>query len=348
MKPTNQKIKLSIIVPVYKAERYLPRCLESLLAQTLPEIEIICVNDGSPDRCPAILKEYQEKAGGQRFVIIDKQNEGPWKARRDGIAAANGQYIGFLDADDYLKNDFAKKMYRAAKASKADIVCCGFDRIDEETEKSYSREMTHFPYQSFHFQEDPGLMEEVNPALWNKIYRADLLKNAGDLPVHPKVLDDFMFMQLIIMRAEKIAFLRESLISYRVRSGSVTNTMKAEYIPDVYKSIKEIRQIYDEENPALLTYLEAAAFLHLGISLMYRLSEAPHFKKILKENMAFLNAEFPGWRRNPYMSLSYVLRHRGANMKLHIVHRLYCLGLFRLFLTVYRGITERLAIDIKW
>ena len=114
------------------------------------------------------------------------------------------------------------------------------------------------------------------------------------------------------------------------------------------KSIKEIRQIYDEENPALLTYLEAAAFLHLGISLMYRLSEAPHFKKILKENMAFLNAEFPGWRRNPYMSLSYVLRHRGVNMKLHIVHRLYCLGLFRLFLTVYRGITERLAIDIKW
>ena len=149
MKPTNQKIKLSIIVPVYKAERYLPCCLESLLAQTLPEIEIICVNDGSPDRCPAILKEYQEKAGGQRFVIIDKQNEGPWKARRDGIAAANGQYIGFLDADDYLKNDFAKKMYRAAKVSKADIVCCGFDRIDEETEKSYSREMTHFPYQSF-------------------------------------------------------------------------------------------------------------------------------------------------------------------------------------------------------
>ena len=95
MQASNAGIKLSIIVPCYKVEKYLPKCLDSLMAQTLEDIEVICINDGSPDRCIDILNDYRDRYGS-KIVIIDKKNEGVWKGRWDGIAVAQGEYIGFL------------------------------------------------------------------------------------------------------------------------------------------------------------------------------------------------------------------------------------------------------------
>ena len=131
-------VKLSIIVPCYKAKDYLTRCLDSLIRQTLTDIEIICVNDGSPDNCIEILEDYYKKYG-DKIVIIDKQNEGVWRARMDGIKLARGEYIGFVDADDYVTLDFAEKLYTLVTLENADIAVCGFDRIDSETGKRYSR-----------------------------------------------------------------------------------------------------------------------------------------------------------------------------------------------------------------
>lgn len=138
------KIKVSIIVPVYKVEKYLRRSMDSLVNQTLEEIEIICINDGSPDNCLEILKEYKEKFSNKNIVIIDKKNEGVWKGRFDGIKAAKGEYIGFTDSDDYVTLDYAEKLYNAAKSSQADISVCGFYRVDVETEHIFSTEMTQF------------------------------------------------------------------------------------------------------------------------------------------------------------------------------------------------------------
>src|SRR5699024_6031528 len=112
--------KLSIIVPCYKVEKYLPRCLDSLVNQTLKDIEIICINDGSPDNCLNILKDYKKKFP-DKIVIIDKKNEGVWKGRMDGVKKANGEFIGFVDSDDYVALDYAEKLYKNAKKKKADI-----------------------------------------------------------------------------------------------------------------------------------------------------------------------------------------------------------------------------------
>ena len=108
------KKKLSIIVPCYKVEKYLPRCLDSLVNQTLEDIEIICINDGSPDNCLKILKEYQKKYK-DKIVIIDKKNEGVWRGRKDGIKKATGEFIGFVDSDDYVDVTFAEKLYSKAR-----------------------------------------------------------------------------------------------------------------------------------------------------------------------------------------------------------------------------------------
>ncbi len=131
-----KQIKISFIIPCYNVERYLSKCLDSLMEQTLNDIEAICINDGSPDNCLEILKSYQ-KEYGDKIVIIDKQNEGVWRGRKDGIKKARGEFIGFVDSDDYVTPDFAEKLYTAATKNKADIAVCGFDRIDLETGKLY-------------------------------------------------------------------------------------------------------------------------------------------------------------------------------------------------------------------
>ena len=110
----DSSIKLSVIVPCYKVEKYLPACLDSLINQTLDDIEIICINDGSPDGCIDILRSY-EAANPGKVVVIDKKNEGVWRGRFDGIRIARGEYIGFVDSDDTVAPNFAEILYRSAK-----------------------------------------------------------------------------------------------------------------------------------------------------------------------------------------------------------------------------------------
>ncbi|MBQ7055542.1 MAG: glycosyltransferase [Alphaproteobacteria bacterium] len=116
--------KISVIIPVYKVEKYLPRCLDSLLAQTFTDWQAICIDDGSPDSCPKILDEYAVKDG--RIKVIHKKNAGVSDARNDGIKNADGDYIHFLDADDWIDADFYAHMLTVAIDSNADMVVSGF------------------------------------------------------------------------------------------------------------------------------------------------------------------------------------------------------------------------------
>ena len=347
MKNERATYRLSVIVPCFRAEPYLGRCLDSLLHQTLEDMEIICVNDGSPDNTLVILRDYQRRYG-RKIVVIDKPNEGVWKARRDGIFAASGEYIGFLDPDDYAHDGYAGKLYDTAVRYGADIACCGYDRIDSETGKPYSREMTGFPYTSFNIQEEPGLMLEVNPALWNKIFRSELIREMFEIPDIPPVLDDLAFAQLIYIRAQVIAFVPESLVCYMVRQGSVITSIRPANISGVYKAAKEMRVIYQHENPEMLDYLDGAAFLHLGISFMYRLYGVKDFNRIFRNNMVFLDARFPRWRKNAYIRASYVISHKGCNKKLLTVRIIYGLHMWKPFLFLYRLMIELLKKDLKW
>lgn len=109
---------ISIIIPVYKVEKYLPRCIESVAAQTYKNIEIILVDDGSPDRCPEICDEYARK--DSRLTVIHKENGGLSDARNAGIEAAHGRYIGFVDSDDYIHPDMYKELYTVLMEERAD------------------------------------------------------------------------------------------------------------------------------------------------------------------------------------------------------------------------------------
>lgn len=346
-----KEVKLSIIVPCYKVEKYLPRCLDSLLNQTLEEIEVICINDGSPDNCLKILKEYQKKYSS-KLVIIDKKNEGVWRGRKDGIKKAKGEFIGFVDSDDYVALDFAEKLYNAAKKNHADISVCGFDRIDLETGKLYSREMCYPETKIIEMNKNPEDVLMINGAPWNKIYKANLLKEMAELEHPPRILDDMMFLLLIYINANKITFIPDSLVYYMVRTDSIINTIRKEQVESTYLAMTEVRRVYENSDrcETMLPVLDSMAFLHLGISLMFRLSNDKecNLKEAIKTNNKFLDDWFPTWKYSKFIKLSYMFKHGFNNLKIWIVKMCYKFHLFRAFLKVYNFMITKLKIDIKW
>lgn len=342
-------VALSIIVPCYKVERYLPRCLDSLMGQTLENIEVIAINDGSPDRCIDILRDYEVRFPG-KLVVIDKENEGVWRGRWDGIALARGEYIGFLDSDDYAAPDFAESLYRAAKESDADIAVCGFDRIELETGTVLSREMAA-PRKGFSIDEDPGRLVELNGAPWNKCFRASVLKAMRNLSDPPTVLDDLAFHLLAYCDMHGlVTFVPKSLVRYMVRAGSIINTVREDQVSSVLAAFLEIKGFYERDRPELVPALDAIAFLHLGISLVFRLScsAGADVSHEVRRMSAYLDENFPSWRHSPYIRVSYSLSRGGALVKLLVVQWVYRMHLLPAFLRVYRFMIDRLHVDIKW
>lgn len=347
----SDNIKVSIIVPVYKVEKYLHRSMDSLVNQTLDGVEIICINDGSPDNCLSILKEYQANYPNKNIVIIDKKNEGVWKGRFDGIAKARGEYIGFTDSDDYIALDYAEKLYNAAKKSGADISICGFDRMDVDTGHVYSTEMIQFEGKEIDMDKNPEDILSINTALWNKLYKAEVLKNMKNLPNPPRVFDDMMFLLLAYLNTKKMTFIKDSLYYYMVRQDSIMSTIKKEQIEATQKAMLDVKDIYlkDENGKKLLPVIDAMAFLHFGISLMFRISadKTSNFKEELKKNKQYLDSNFPTWRKSKYLKLTYCLGHK-SNTKVAIMKKVYICGLFRVFISLYNFMINKLKIDIKW
>ena len=341
--------KISFIVPCYNAEKYLRRCLDSLLNQTLKDIEIICINDGSQDNTKDILISYENRYK-DIIRVIEKKNEGVWNARNDGIKIAKGEFIGFVDSDDYVKNDFAEKLYNEAIKYKADISICGFDRIDMESGKVYSREMKKSRKNNFNIKEHPEKILAINGAPWNKIYRAYLLKNITNLSHPPQILEDMMLFLLICINAEVVVFVDESLVNYMVHSDSAINSVRQDQIRITYAAMEEVREIYLENNPDLIQLVDAMAFLHLGISLMFRLSNDPecNIKKTIKTNLDFMDRKFPTWRKCPYLTNSFMRKNGYDNFKLWVVRWTYRLHIFRAFLVLYGFMIKYLKLDIKW
>ena len=171
-------MKVSIIIPVYNAEKYLERALSSLINQTLSDIEIICVNDGSTDSSLEILERFSNRDG--RIVVITQPNSGQSSARNLGLKLAKGEYIGFLDADDWVEPDCFEKLY--SKANGSDISICSIkvcSKGEEKTDDSYLS-LRVFPknldYRTFTHVDCADFLFRICVTPWNKIYRREFLE----------------------------------------------------------------------------------------------------------------------------------------------------------------------------
>lgn len=345
-----KELKVSVIVPVYKSEKYLKGCLDSLVNQTLENVEFICINDGSPDNCLKILNEYKEKYSN--FVIIDKKNEGVWKARLDGINAAKGKYICFLDSDDQLDSSFLEKMYNKIETTKSDISICGFKRIEYVSKKVLSKEMKFSEDRVIDMEKNPEEVISVNTALWNKIYKTSILKELNNIKNPPRILEDMMFLCLVYLNTKKITFVEDYLYNYMVIKGSAMNSLKENDISSIENSMLEVKKIYQKNNASKerMEILSSIAFLHLGISLVLRIfqNDRKMFNVEYNSILKYLNENFFEWRKTKYLNIMYNLKNGFVNGKVAIVKKMYVLHLMNPFLSVYEFITKVLKIDIKW
>ena len=236
-------LKISVIVPVYNVEKYLSECLDSIVNQTLKDIEIICVNDGSTDNSLSILKEYASI--DERIKIIDKENEGQGYARKIGLDNANGEYILFCDSDDYyVSNDVFEKLYYYAKDKKTDLVV--FDYIYLIFNKKYVRFFCpeKFEKQIFSYKDIDDIYK-VNTSSSLRLYSKFFLNSYNDWYFPKKTFyEDTPFHFQVLFRAKSIYYYRKPLYTYVRRNNSSTTKLKTDKnFVDIFTTTKDTLDI---------------------------------------------------------------------------------------------------------
>lgn len=270
MKNRMEKIKVSVVIAVYNAEKYLKQCLDSLMEQTLEEIEIICVNDGSTDNSLTILEEY--KRGDERISIYTQGNQYAGVARNNGLKHVQGEYTLFLDADDFLKKDCLEILYNTAKKADADIVVFGHYRYD--TENACTEEADYILEKLGWFGEGIKSAEEIapfifnfsEPCAWNKLYRTSFLKDSGVAFMPLKTTNDLFFSYMTLARAGKICVCKEELLYYRINRKSSLQGMRNCYSIDFSLAISELKSRLLDAN----LYLKfETSFLNMAASTCF-------------------------------------------------------------------------------
>ena len=243
---------ISVIVPVYKVEKYLRRCLDSLAAQMLDDMEVIIVDDGSPDGCPAICDEYAAKDA--RMKVVHKENGGLLSARKAGLAVSKGDYIGFVDGDDWVEPDTFLNMYKAIceYSPDPDMVLSDFlcDYGDRAEPSSQCFEDGFYNHDRLEKEIFPRMLFDgrfysfgVNPNCWSKLVRRELIeKNLIPVDERIRMGEDAAFIYPCLLDSQSIACVKTPTYHYRI-TGQSMSTAYDEKLKDIillpYKRLKE-------------------------------------------------------------------------------------------------------------
>lgn len=284
------KIKISIIVPVYNVEKYLRRCIESIIYQSLKDIEILIVNDASPDNSLKIIQEYMKK--DKRIILINKEkNEGLASARNSGLKIAKGEYILHIDSDDWIEQDYFKDIYDLAIKNKSDIVVSDFytdyggekiiyrtDQYGKTGEELNKREVI----------ENLGNRGSAY-AVWNKLVKREIYENnkikfldgisAGD---------DLLVTPILFYNSNKIIKLSKAYLHYMQNPNSITKKPKYSALADIYYSVNKLEEFFKDKG-----YDYFLKDLRFGFLKSYIFKIKPNFedelyKKILGEFLLIL------------------------------------------------------------
>ena len=247
------RVDVSIIIPVYNVQEYLPKCLDSVIKQTIKNKEIIVINDGSTDNCYEILTEYKMKF--PEMIIINQKNSGISETRNAGLRVATGEYIAFVDSDDFIEFDMFEKMYTAAKRENADVVICDYILYKEITDKQNSDEYIIEGIDK-EGQIDKVealrkfLLNDIKAYAWNKLHKRELFTSNKILFPDFKVCEDTPVSFLLLACSQKIFLMSEPLYYYRQREDSLTKIFSIKSMMDMLDGCYIMRD-YLEKNPLI-------------------------------------------------------------------------------------------------
>lgn len=299
--------KISVIVPVYNVEKYIERCLNSLVKQTIGDIEIIVINDGSLDNSQDIIDKFIGKYP-DKIVSLIVPNGGVSKARNIGLERATGEYVGFVDSDDFVDITMYEQLYQKAKNDGADIVVSGYAKLYERTTIDY--DLGNMDVFGKSLLESPEMIVKGVPYIWNKIFKRSMIEEHHMRFENFKIFEDLLFTYKNYLYAKKISKVDRALYYYRsLREGSATNTFNKNFF-DAFAVMDNfydcVKSVYNEE--ALYDYVLYVALNHIVLRW-----EVPVFsreldlkKKFYKESLEYLESRFPDYKEHTLYFEEYV------------------------------------------
>lgn len=285
-------VKVSVVVPVYNVEKYIEECLDSVLSQTLKEIEIICVNDGSTDSSLEILKRYKRKDG--RIKIINKENKGYGNTINRGIECSTGEYISIIESDDFVEIDMLEKMYQAAEKHGVDAVKCNYYHYNGRDE--YVEGLKGFPYDTpFSPSEylDVYTLDASSNFLWNRRlfdeHNLKMNETAG------ASFQDISFQFQIWYNSDKVLFLKEALLHYRINNmgSSIHNPQKIFCVCDEFENIRRIIKHSSQNADEIMPYIVRNEYLTFKWNYV-RLNEEYQYAFLLRWSETLLRNQEEG------------------------------------------------------
>lgn len=284
-------IKVSVIVPVYNTEKYLRQCLDSLANQTLKEIEIIVINDGSKDNSQVILDEYSSKYNN--FKVFVKENGGLSSARNLGIEKSTGKYITFLDSDDFVLSNMYEKMYKKIEEDKSDILVTNLYR--------YFDERNGVVLKAIHTYSDKIYKNFIigSPCACGKLYKKSLFNN---IKFRTTFYEDLDIIPKLVKYTKKISYLDESFYMYRQVQGSITKQKKFNIkMLDIFTVLDGI---YNDLGEEYYDEVEYIYIVHLLRSATLRFLKVENTKPYLNKVVDVINNKFPNYKNNKYYKKS--------------------------------------------
>lgn len=239
-----KKNLISIIIPVYNVESYLERCINSILNQTYKEFEAIFINDGSTDNSLSILKKYQEK--DKRIIIIDKANTGTGDTRNTGLDRAKGEFISFLDSDDWYDKEYLEELYKNLKENDSDIAMCNLKVVYDNKEKNHNTNVYSFKKINLDRESEKILGILAMPVLWNKLYKREVILKYGIKFPNCSFSEDVEFLYKLFLHVKIVSKVEKNLYNYYQRLDSATKKIKLDTIKQVAEVLINIENYIDK------------------------------------------------------------------------------------------------------
>ena len=297
--------KVSIIVPVYNVEKFLPACLDSLVNQTLDDYEVIVVNDGTPDDSQEIIDKYAAEYPDIIKPYV-KENGGLSDARNFGMQKASGDFVGFVDSDDFVDVTMFEKLYNRAKETDSDVVICAHNAVNLSKNGEIKKSVFHKVEYAYKFgksiYESPAILAYAKSYAWNKLYKREVI-SGYEFP-KGQLFEDSAVVYNILSSANKIETVNEPLYYYVVgRAGAITNTVN-QRIFDIFKSCESLISYYKKTGKyeELKAEIESLCLMHIQARFAtFRKKGSLKLKlKFVDTAFDFFEKYFPNWQNNEY------------------------------------------------
>ena len=310
-------MKISIIIPIYNVETWLPRSVEAILANDTADCEVLLIDDGSSDGSPALCDRYAAEHP-DLIRAIHQKNAGPGAARNTGIAAATGDWFLFVDSDDRLAPNALSRLREVAAEGEADVISFQFFK---ESVEGQSWEEWSGPMQSlerFSLREQPAFLL-TQPSCWLRLWKRSVFEDNGISFPNVVWYEDVRTVTKLLAKAKQIVNLPDHLYYYLDRPGSIMNSSQLPRNRDILPAFADILDWFEAEGLTKAYYDELCALTvqHVLLAASVRVARIDPKSEILEELRAFTEKRFPDWKKNPYSKTLPRLKRLALHLVAH-------------------------------